>query len=172
MMSAGKAPAAFDVADKVEPSMWMVLYSGWFKAPKTGKFRFWGYADDVIYARVDGEMVFDGSRSQLYGKSKSLVKDQEVNRSHKMGNGYAAGGEWIDLRAGQQYQIEVIISEVPGGSFCAFLLVEEKGVDYKTGSNGQPVYPLFRTVETELDAAAMMSGSSVEFTLKGGLFGE
>ncbi|HEX7261910.1 MAG TPA: hypothetical protein VF258_08855, partial [Luteolibacter sp.] len=41
-------------------------------------------------------------------------------------------------------EIQILISEVPGGSFGAYLLMEEMGVTYQKASSGAPILPLFR----------------------------
>lgn len=58
--------------------------------------------------------------------------------------GGLAVGKEFDVEAGKKYPIEILISEIPGGLFCASLLIEEIGEDYQASSNGAPIFPLFR----------------------------
>ena len=58
--------------------------------------------------------------------------------------GGLAVGKEFEVEAGRKYPIEILISEIPGGLFCASLLIEEIGEKYQTSSNGSPVFPLFR----------------------------
>jgi len=58
--------------------------------------------------------------------------------------GGLAVGKEFDVEAGKKYPIEILISEIPGGLFCASLLIEEIGEKYQASSNGSPVFPLFR----------------------------
>ena len=57
--------------------------------------------------------------------------------------GLAVGAEF-EAVAGRSYPIEILISEIPGGLFCASLLIEEIGATYKKDSTGAPILPLFR----------------------------
>ncbi len=57
--------------------------------------------------------------------------------------GLAVGAEF-EADAGKTYPIEILISEIPGGLFCASLLIEEIGQEYPKASNGSPIFPLFR----------------------------
>lgn len=57
--------------------------------------------------------------------------------------GLAVGAEF-EADAGKKYPIEILISEIPGGLFCASLLIEEIGEKYAEGSGGSPAFPLFR----------------------------
>ncbi|WP_367873822.1 hypothetical protein [Luteolibacter sp. Populi] len=57
--------------------------------------------------------------------------------------GLAEGAEFT-AEAGVKYPIEILISEIPGGLFCASLLIEEIGEKYAASPSGAPVFPLFR----------------------------
>lgn len=57
--------------------------------------------------------------------------------------GLAVGAEF-EADANKKYPIEILISEIPGGLFCASLLIEEVGEKYEQASNGSPIFPLFR----------------------------
>jgi len=58
--------------------------------------------------------------------------------------GFAVGSQF-DVRAGNQYDMEILISEIPGGSFGACLLIEEEGVEYQHDpTTHSPILPIFR----------------------------
>ncbi|MGC4016417.1 MAG: hypothetical protein QM755_18130 [Luteolibacter sp.] len=57
--------------------------------------------------------------------------------------GLAVGSEF-EANAGTEYEMEILISEVPGGSFGALLYIEEIGATYQKTSTGAPILPLFR----------------------------
>ncbi|BCU78586.1 hypothetical protein llg_33010 [Luteolibacter sp. LG18] len=57
--------------------------------------------------------------------------------------GLAVGAEF-EANAGTEYEMEILISEVPGGSFGALLYIEEIGATYQKTSTGAPILPLFR----------------------------
>ena len=53
------ATESFGVNKRCEPSCWVVLYKGKVKAPKTGKFRFLGAADETLLVRFDRKLVLE-----------------------------------------------------------------------------------------------------------------
>ncbi len=148
-MNADTAPSSFGVADIVEPRMWIIIYRGNVVAPFSGEFRFVGYGDDNLAVRFNNVDVFDGSRPSIgiHGQPSPMaqVEGHHVEKSHIAANGWLAYGTWIQVERGKQYPVEILIGENPGGVFCAFLLIEEKGKSYRTGPAGRPVLPLFRT---------------------------
>lgn len=59
--------------------------------------------------------------------------------------GGLARGPEFEAVAGTPYPIEILICEVPGGSFGAVLMIEEVGVKYRKDSEtGSPILPIFR----------------------------
>ncbi len=176
--SAEGAPMAFGCQDTVKPKHWVAIYRGKVVAPKTGKFRFVGLADDIMTIRFNDKEVYDhgffymtmGGRymeSQqdflvLEGKVKNPVLKREIQRAglynipaifykySTMGhynerlNGMIVGPEFA-VTANEVYPIEIMISEVPGEGFSAFLMIEEIGATYQKDPGGAPILPLFRT---------------------------
>jgi len=55
----------------------------------------------------------------------------------------------VRLEPGQTNTMEIVGGERPGGQFCAYLFVEERGRNYKKEASGRPILPLFRTAEME-----------------------
>ena len=53
------ATTSFQVQDKCKPGCWVALYKGKVKAPKTGKFRFLGLADETMLVRFDRKLVLE-----------------------------------------------------------------------------------------------------------------
>jgi hypothetical protein len=176
-MSAGEAPKAFNAEKEVQPSRWVVVYKGVVIAPRTGRFRFVGSADDMLAVRFAGKMALDGGYfsaylgdSMLKGEARILreeVEDREVEKklkkvfkipvtfyTYKTAQKYNAfmggmmAGPWIDIKEGTPYPIEILISEIPGGIFGATLLIEDGGGRYKKDETGSPILPLFRTDDT------------------------
>lgn len=174
LIGAEKAPAAFN-ANEVQASRWMVVYRGSVIAPKSGRFRFVGGADDVLVVRLNGKNVFDhgwtvATVNMGHGTAAAALRGQNQDRDvtrfvkknypmpedlkfyqytttanyNKSRGGLAVGPEF-SVTAGKSYPIDILISEIPGGSFCASLLIEEVGVKYeKDALNGSPILPLFR----------------------------
>jgi hypothetical protein len=159
LQSATAAPAAFKADKEVQPSLWVILYSGQFKAPHNGRFRFAGYADDVLLVRVNGKLVLDGSRASLgFDKStKGLTDLSRQDENHPVGNGRLSYGDWMDLSAGSPNSIEVLLGERPGGQFCAYLLIEDKSARYEKESNGRPILPIFKMADVEMNFDAAVA---------------
>ncbi|GHC03512.1 hypothetical protein GCM10007047_20140 [Cerasicoccus arenae] len=140
---ADQAPAAFGVASEVKPSQWLAHYEGKITPPFSGKFRFWGFADDVLIVRVNSRVVLDGSFHEgEYTDWRSSAGD--LNRKHSIGNGALAVGDWINVQKGRELKIEILIGERPGGHFSTYLLVEEEGKEYPLGPDARPILPIFK----------------------------
>lgn len=150
LMGAELAPKAFGVEKEVKPSQWLILYSGTIQAPKSGRYRFAGYADDVLGVRIDGKNVLDGSRPSWKPGSPMLrdLPAQDV-LAHVIANGHMSYSDWIYLAENEDHTIEILVGEQPGVRFCAFLFIEEKNGNYRKGVNGRPILPLFRTADME-----------------------
>jgi hypothetical protein len=149
-MSASVAPDAFGVADEVQPSGWMAHYQGNITPPHSGAFRFCGHADDVLIVRVDEEVVFDGSLTEAYSNVAASVREGI--------GGSVKAGKWIELQKGTVYPIEIIVGEVPGGGFQAYLMVQEKDKKYETHSSGYPILPPFQMIPTEIPEEVIRRG--------------
>lgn len=174
LMQAENAPAAFDCGNEVQPGKWIVVYRGVVTPPKTARYRFVGAGDDVLVVRFNGRHVFDhGFTSGTTGVQiannvpffkgavendnlRKLIRrdypmklpvtyysyDTTRNWNQEIG-GLAVGAEFEAIQ-GKSYPIEILISEIPGGLFCASLLIEEVGANYRKTATGAPVLPLFR----------------------------
>jgi hypothetical protein len=174
IMDANEAPRAFKCGPEVAPQRWVVVYRGVVTPPKSGRYRFVGAGDDVMVVRFHGRHVFDygycsgttgmgiydnywffkgGTRNPkfkyhdnsrypvplpltLYPYASTRIWNREIG-------GIAAGAEF-EAESGKPYSIEILISEIPGGLFCASLLIEEVGATYQKTPEGWPVLPLFR----------------------------
>ena len=161
---AEEAPYAYKVQDKVKASMWVAIYRGKVKAPKSGRFRFVGLGDDSLAVRFNGKTVFDyGWSSVATGKmlgsnaaNRAELKDSKGQpRQFFRYNG--AGSDWnnnldglstgdvFEVKEGQSYPIEILISEVPGGYFGFVLLIEDlDDAPKKRDAGGSPIFQLFR----------------------------
>jgi hypothetical protein len=176
-LTADVAPAAFNCKE-VEPRFWIVIYRGTVVPPKSGKFRFVGAGDDAMVVRFNGKNLFDHGYTLgtmgisianlvpiLNGSAKSDSIEEIVKKSGAMKipityyrysttsqlneaiGGFAVGPE-IEVKAGQSYPIEILISEIPGGFFSASLLFQESGVEYPKTPEGSPILPIFRFDQT------------------------
>ena len=132
------APKDFGVEGIIAPTLIGAHYTGSFKPTESGRFRFFGRADDVLIVRINGKIVLDGSVSVGRG-SYSNWRQGHIAKRHDEAQGvrsyfglpsYFRGitGNWFTLTEGQSTRMEVLIAEVPGGDFGAYLLIEEEGV--------------------------------------------
>lgn len=174
VMKAEGAPAAFECENEVQPSRWIVIYRGVVTPPESGRYRFVGAGDDVMVVRFNGRHVFDhgftSGTTGIYmppnvGFFKGEKEDDEmkkiVRREYPMkipvtfynypstenwnqSIGGIAEGTEFEAIAGKSYPIEILISEIPGGLFCASLLIQKSGVNYEKSAGGAPIFPLFR----------------------------
>ena len=108
-------------------------YKGTYRPTETGRFRLLGRGDDVMVVRINGKIVLDGSldSSSNWRQNASLAKSDQATPRALFGfypRFYAMTGDWFDLREGVETEVEVMISEVPGGKFGAYLLIEKEGV--------------------------------------------
>jgi len=121
---ADRAPAAFGVEGDIQPSGIGALYQGTYTPRKNMKMRFVGFADDVLVVRLNGKIVLNGSLNAGYA-------DVPYNRDGPSipGMGPTNTGEWLDLKAGETYDLEILIAEIPGGFFYVWLLYQIEGRD-------------------------------------------
>jgi hypothetical protein len=142
------APAAFGEGDTVGYA-WMVLYEGQLVHPEGLQFRFWGMGDDVMAVRVDNKVVLNASWP---GDTETLIagswlSDSADTRKYQLGNNMSVVGDWITLEPGIPLDMEVMIGEVPGGTFSSLLVVEVKGEQYERNRQDCPILPMFKTSE-------------------------
>jgi hypothetical protein len=143
-MPADEGPKAFGMEKEVQPSRWLVHYKARVAPPEDGTYRFVGAGDDVMVVRFNGKVVLDRCWYQ---------NDQEwqPEKNYDYGwtnipNGFARG-DAIRVRAGQSYDLEVLIGEQPGGLVFACLLMEKEGEQYERDARGNPILPPFRVAD-------------------------
>ena len=173
-INATEAPAAFQCGREVNTGGWVCIYSGNVVAPFSGKFRFVGYCDDILLIRFNREIVFDygwysatlaenlgrmGNFKRILAghpeneRQRRMIADSVIYSRHMLDVYFPnfddshgiAKGPVLEVKEGQVYPIEIMISEVPGGKFSMLLFVEQLDAD------GRPLEPnpdsltLFRT---------------------------
>jgi hypothetical protein len=170
-IGADAAPKAFGVDDIVEPRFWAIHYKGEISAPETGKYRFWGYGDDVLVVRLKRRDVLQGNWNNR--RVIEWQSDDEQNRqykifSHKHETLYV--GDWVSLKKGEPVPIEILVGECGGGQFSAALLIEQKGRPYASGNDGRPILPIFKTKQISPELAEIMKADPGELSLEGPVF--
>lgn len=193
-MSADSAPAAFEVDKQVQPKRWAVVYRGAIQAPKSGKFRFVGGGDDLLYVKFNGRPAFDygftlaSTGTHMPGQVGSVdgTKDnpdlaKEIRRLSPMSvpinfykyestpfyNSMIGGfalGPEFTVQAGKSYPVEIMIGEIPGGFFSVSLMIEEIGATYQKDPTGSPILPLFRL---DNDPPAKLEGEAPPISTDG-----
>lgn len=190
---ASAAPKAYRCDDKVKPSRWAAIYRGRVIAPKTGRYRFVGLADDALVVRFNNENVLDygwtilalgvqsaGWYDAMTGKGDANKRKQlqdvgvpvpttfykyaKMPHWNKSIGGLAAG-KIINVEGGKAYPIEILISEIPGGEFGAALLIEDVDMTqfYQKDATGAPILPLFRTANVVPSQDVQNSGQCPPF---------
>ncbi|MBN2163182.1 MAG: hypothetical protein JXR25_00025 [Pontiellaceae bacterium] len=142
-MNAEEAPRAFSVQGQVQPMQWVAYYKGAISAPQSGRFRFWGIADDVLMVRVKKQLVIDANRPSM--DITGWTNNDENDRKYTIEGQPIRVGDWFYLKQGSVTEMEVMIGERPGGDFSCHLFIEQEGVDYPEGKDGRPILPLFKT---------------------------
>ncbi len=145
-ISSAAAPKAFGVEKDVEPRYWMALYRGQVSPPESGTYHFVGGGDNILIVRFSGKIVLDRSWNyqSKFGIDASwkAVADYDYKFGHVPG-GFAKG-QPLELKAGEFYDMEVLLGD-DGGVTHFSLLVEKEGVEYMKTSEGLPILPVFRT---------------------------
>lgn len=161
VMSADEAPKAYGVEKEVQPRAWIAHYRGRVSPPANGVYRFVGAGDDLMAVRLDGRLVLDcgGAKGSAFKTDRTGNAKPSYNYSYqqnvwvdKMRGGFTVGNR-MELRAGQFYDIDIVFSEGPGGLFCAMLLFEQEGVEYKKDGKGNPILPIFRIADNKTEPA-------------------
>ena len=142
-MPADEGPKAFDLQRKVKPSRWLIHYQGRVSPPRSGTYHFVGGGDDILMVRFDRKLVLERNWN-AHSDWKSL-KDYDYGFSG-IPKGFAKG-DAIQVRAGEWYDMEVLIGEQPGGLVFFCLLIEEEGGNYEKDAKGNPILPVFRVAE-------------------------
>ncbi len=154
-VEASQGPQAFGIQNG-EAGRWLALYKGRIAPPEDGTFYFVGGGHDVLIVRVNGKIVLD--RCWNSQERKDWQADQNYNYAvTKLQNGLAkavtelpnglAKGDPMRMKADQYYDIEVLIGEEAGKTMFAWLLVEQSGKVYQKDLLGNPILPVFRTVD-------------------------
>ena len=146
------APESFGEPDVVG-YCWMVHYEGQLVHKDGITFRFRGVGDNVLVARVDGRVVLSACTG---GWGEPTIGDPWQTSSadsykYIMGWKPVVVGDWITLEPGVPLEMEVMLGESIGGAFYAMLAVEEQGVEYPKGPQGNPILPIFKTAKPSLD---------------------
>lgn len=142
-IAAAELPKSFGVEKDVRPYSLIVHYKARVVPPKEGTYRFVGFGDDFLGVKLDGKVIlpFDRKGSRLYFKGENAGNFYEMTKK-----GHAVSDS-ITLTKNQICDLEVVLSEWPGGLTGFSLLVErEEDMDkYRRTAEGLPIIPVFET---------------------------
>jgi hypothetical protein len=119
-ISADVAPRAFGVEKTVQPQKWMVHYKGQVAAPEDGTYRFVGNSDDFVVVAVNGKTVLVAEMPGTPMGVKWFAKESAPAD-------FQAAGDWINFRAGDPVDLDIVTGESPGGQFRCKLSIQKKG---------------------------------------------
>jgi hypothetical protein len=124
---------------------WLAWYSGKVKAPKTGRYRFWGYADNNLLVAIDRKPVFEGSRydSHFQNELKVPRKNHPFLSCLNARAGFASG-KWFEV-GDESVRIDLLFGETSMTMTSGLLLIEYQKDSYEKTYWGQPKWPLFLT---------------------------
>jgi hypothetical protein len=147
------APEAFGESDDMPAYWFFVKYKGNLVYTEDIRFRFWGSGDAYMFVRVDGKDVLlainsNDSNQATYSWWQS---NDPKSKQYYLGNQLMVAGDWIDLKAGEPLEMEILFGEWLGGDMSALLLVQVDGVEYPKTRQGGPLLPAFKTEEFTLD---------------------
>ena len=177
--SAAEATKAFDCEKEIQAPGWLAYYEGNFSPPVTGKYRFVGLGDDIMVVAVGGKTVL----SAFWPNSKLNVTRYEPDwlpKDAKKTDGqglrfppHAGGryaGEWLELRKGQAYRIQIAFGESYGGLFSAALLIEQQGVNYPTAGRDTQL-PIFMLEPLTPEEIQLKRSTHIDHQTEGPVFG-
>jgi hypothetical protein len=98
----------------------MVHYKGQNSAPEDGAYRFLGNADDFLVVAINGKTVLVAEMPGTPMGVKWVAKEAPPHQ-------YQAAGDWVNFRAGEPVDIDIVTGESPGGQFRCILDIQKKG---------------------------------------------
>ena len=136
LASAQVAPRAFKAEGVIAPELICAVYTGTYRPTRSGRFRLFGRADDALVVRINGKTVLDASWSKgAYSRwnqpSSAKSADKKSPQTYFGFIQPGVSGNWFDLTEGRETQVEIVIAEVPGSRFGAYILIEEEGMPGK-----------------------------------------
>lgn len=147
-VKASEAPKAFGVPPQDSKVRFFIRYQAKIIPPRSGKWRFVGYGDDLLIVRIDGKVVLESStwaRKNNKNAISGWMSKTDYKYSKHAEDTFAVG-DWVQLNSAWPANIEIFLSEEPRtGDVSAVLLVEEEGATYEKTSTALPVLPIWTT---------------------------
>ena len=139
---------AMGLNGELTATMWVGWYKATVKAPKTGRYHFVGFGDDILVVAVNGQVVLDASLWPVLDRAQRMpwpYSDWNVICPFKGQNyGKLRVGDSFDADTAEPLKIDVILGDKPGGDYNAFLMIADDSETYPIGPQGVPLYPIFQ----------------------------
>ncbi len=144
---------AMDLENELTPILWVGWYTAKVMAPRDGRFHFVGFGDDILAVAINGNMVFDGGSHRIIPAPPRMPWPYaDWSRIVTAGGLPYRGGGYGQLRVGDTFEantietmkVDVLMGDMPGGFYSAFLLIVDESRVYPTGKGGVPLYPIFQ----------------------------
>lgn len=148
-IDANAAPKAFGVEARVKPSNWVIHYKGQVSCSVAGTFRFLGLSDDLLLVAVNGKTVLVAPHPN--GKYPGLNWQPTEGPATSAPNGPIKFGTWFTVAKDEVIDLDVLVGELPGGGFAAWLQFEQQGVTYAADIPKHTQFPVFQLEPNELD---------------------
>jgi hypothetical protein len=155
-LSAEAAPKAFGVDGVVKPRNWVVHYKGQVAPPEDGTYRFVGIADDMMAVALNRRVVLVGNHPSTKFPVLAWKPSAEPGPQCAAHSG-AIYGDWVELKADQPVDIDILIGERPGGVFNALLLYQKKGETYPKTGKGEIILPLFQVAPVPMNETRFLT---------------
>lgn len=126
-------------------SKWVAWCEENMQSERTTTFRFVAQSEGLLVIGVDGKRVFSNDSALGEMSEEAVVRAGIIPFSAHAK--YALTGEWITVRKGKDITLDIIMTPSEELRSETVLFVEEKGVEYPEDSKGNPILPLFSTVE-------------------------
>jgi len=137
-------PDRTGLAPYIREGGWLAWYQGQVLPPRSGRYRFWGYADNHLLVAINGKPVFEGSRRDSLFKELGIPRTNNPALPCLIAPAGFACGEWIELDS-DPVQLDILFGERGGNLTSGLLLIEREGESYEETFWGQPKWPLFLT---------------------------
>lgn len=153
-MNSGVAPDKFGFTDReASANYWACHYKGKIGFPQElkkdypdgARFRFWAYGDNVMFIRINGELIIDASmEGRNYGDNLAGWRGEDVPL-HNIYNNMRISN-WFEMKPDETTDMEIIFGEQPGGGFAAVVYIQQEGVEYPERPHMPgPILPIFKT---------------------------
>jgi len=139
---------AMNLGGALTATYWVGWYTATVIPPKTGKYHFVGFGDDILVVAIDHHVVLDGSLWPVLDRAQIMpwpYSDWNVICPFKgQDYGKLRVGDTFDADPSQPIKINVILGDRPGGDYNAFLCIADESETYTVGKEGVPLYPIFQ----------------------------